>query len=351
MATEFSISERRLGPGSPPYVIAEVGVNHNGDMNLAKSMIEAAANCVADAVKFQTWRAGEVIADKDMEYEYPDAKGTIREPLYNLFKRLELPFSEHLALRDHCRRQGIEFLSSATDADSVDLLVDLELPAIKLASGDLTNAPLLDAAAGRNVPIILSTGMGDVSEIDDAVGRLRAGGCETLMLMHCVSLYPTPDDAANLKRIQALAERYPDIAIGYSDHTLGNEAAQAAVALGALAIEKHFTTDRNLPGPDQAMSSDPKDFSALVKSVRRAAKMLGEGAIDPGAPEKDARVEFRRGIVACQAIPADTVITRDMLALKRPAHGLHPRYLEEIIGRRAGTNLAADDPLYWENLV
>jgi N,N'-diacetyllegionaminate synthase len=351
MTLEFHIGERLIGPGFPPYVIAEVGVNHNGDIGLAKSMIESAAESGADAVKFQTWRTDEFITDKELEYEYLGADGIVRETMYDMFKRLELPFSEHRALRDHCRLQNVEFLSSAADAEAVDLLVDLGVPAIKLASEDLINGPLLDAVAGRNVPVILSTGMADVSEIDEAVARLRQGGCETLMLMHCVSLYPTPDEGANLERIRALARRYPDIAIGYSDHTLGNQAALAAVTLGALAIEKHFTTDRNLPGPDQALSSDPKAFRALVESVRRVAKMSGDGAIDPGASEKEARLTFRRSIVARQAIPADTVITRDMLALKRPAEGLHPRHLDEVIGRRVRTDIDTDAPIQWENLA
>lgn len=351
MAVEFPIGQRRLGPGAPPYVIAEVGVNHNGDMDLAKSMIEAAADCGADAVKFQTWKTDEFMSDRDMKYEYPGAGGTVRETMYDMFKRLELPYAQHQALRDHCRRHGVEFLSSAADAEAVDLLIGLGVPAIKLASEDLINGPLLDAVARRNVPVILSTGMADASEIDDAVGRLRRGGCATLMLMHCVSLYPTPDGETNLGRIRTLSERFPDLAIGYSDHTKGIDAALAAVALGAVAVEKHFTTDRALPGPDQALSSDPRDLRALVEGVRRVAKMVGAGAIDPGAAERDARRAFRRSIVATRDIPAGTVIARDMLALKRPAHGLHPRHLDEIVGRRAGTSIATDSPIRWEDLA
>ncbi len=280
MRTDFRIGKRVLGPDCPPYIVAEIGVNHNGDFALAKKSIDAAVQAGADAAKFQTFHADEFMADRELPYEYESAEGSQRESMYEMFKRLELPDDWHKALCEHARQGGIEFLSSAADRAAVDLLVELGVPAIKLASEDLINLPLLEYVAAHPVPVILSTGMADEEEIDQAVETLASGRCTNVLLLHCVSQYPAPDCEVNLLRMQALEERY-QLPVGYSDHSLGTEAAIGAVAMGAVFIEKHFTVDRTLPGPDHALSAGPTEFAGLVTAVHRAALQRGGGRVEP----------------------------------------------------------------------
>ncbi|MFC1673129.1 N-acetylneuraminate synthase family protein [Pseudomonadota bacterium] len=331
---DFTIGQCVLSPGQAPYVVAEIGVNFNGDMELAKQSIAAAASAGADAAKFQTFRADEFMAGSDTIYEYQSAGQTVRESMYEMFKRLELPKSWHQELRGYCNEQGVDFLSSAADTLSAGLLVEVGVPVIKLASEDLINLPLIRHVAGLKTPVILSTGMADGREIDEALDALEGNGCPSVLLLHCVSLYPTPDEDANLSRISTLRNRY-GFPVGYSDHTIGADAAVAATALGAVFIEKHFTVDKALHGPDHALSADPTELSELVRRVKRVSVQIGTGVIDPAGREQAARLQFRRSIVASVDIAAGTVITGDMLHLKRPGTGLHPRELDTVIGKRA----------------
>ena len=346
----FYIGSRALEPGGIPYVVAEIGINFNGDLPLAKQTIEAAARAGADAVKFQTFRAEEFMADREMVYEYTSQGRIVREPAYAMFKRLQLPAAWHAELQAHARACGVEFFSSAADADAVRLLLELQVPVLKIASEDLINLPLLRGIAARRVPVILSTGMADRDEIDQAVGILRDGGCPQLMLLHCVSLYPAPDEQVNLRRIATLCELY-GVPVGFSDHTVGCDAAVLAVALRAVLIEKHVTLDRTLPGPDHAFSSDPTELAELVRRVRKAAGQLGSSDLSPSSGERAARQQFRRSVVAAAAIAQDATITRPMLALKRPGTGLAPRELERLIGRRATRAFQPNEPLTWDGVA
>jgi N,N'-diacetyllegionaminate synthase len=346
---EFKIGQRVLKPGKPPYVVAEIGVNHNGDLQLARQTIDAAARAGADAVKFQTFHAEEFMADRDLVYEYESGGRTVRESMYEMFKRLELPVAWHEELRDYARAQGLDFFSSASDTAAVDLLLDLGVPVLKIASEDLINLPLVRYITHKRVPVVLSTGMADEAEIDQAVSLLRDGGCKDLLLLHCVSLYPVPDGEANLLRMVSLREKY-GAPVGYSDHTLGIEAATGAAALGAVFIEKHFTLDRALPGPDHALSSAPAELAALVASVRKVAQQRGSPDLKPSRGELAARRDFRRSVVAAVDIPEGAILTHEMLALKRPGTGIAPRQLEELVGKRALRAFRADEQLEWDSL-
>lgn len=331
-----------------PYIVAEIGVNHNGDFDLARRSIDRAADVGVDAVKFQTFRADEFMANTDHLYEYVSAGQTVRESMYRMFERLELPERWHFELRDYASARGVDFLSSAADPLSVDLLVRLGVPALKIASEDLINLPLLEHVARAGCPVLLSTGMGDEVEVDRAVGILR-GRVPALMLLHCVSQYPTPDTEVNLRRMTALAER-TGLPIGYSDHSQGVEASIGAVALGAWMIEKHFTVDRDLPGPDHALSADPVEMEAIVRSCRRVADMLGQHAVQPSPGEIQSRLDFRRSIVAARDLEAGTVLGAADLCLKRPGTGLHPHHMAELLGRPLRRPVARNEPLSAEHM-
>lgn len=349
MRETFQIGRRLLQPGSPPYVVAEIGVNHDGDLRRAYELIDAVARSGADAAKFQTFHTEEFMADKDLEYEYHFAGHRVRESMYDMFKRLELPADWHRKLQQHAGEKGVEFLSSAADTQAADFLAELKIPAIKIASEDIINLPLLEHVAQLKVPIILSTGMADESEIDRAVSIIREHKNSNLLLLHCVSLYPTPDEEANLRRMVRLRERYNTM-VGYSDHTFDCIAAVAAVALGAVLIEKHFTLDRSLPGPDHAFSADPEELSDLVRAVRRVALQRGYDDLAPSAEERNARKQFRRSIVAASDIPEGTIIERAMLCLKRPGTGIAPHKMPELIGRRTRKAFAKDQQINEDDL-
>jgi len=339
------LGNRPVGEGCPVFIVAEIGVNFNGDLGLAKSSINVAADCGADAVKFQTFHADEFVADKELSYTYELSDGQrITESQHAMFKRLELPASWHKELKEHAERTGVVFLSSSADRKAVDLLSDLGVPALKLASEDLVNMDLIEHAASKNLPVILSTGMADEPEIERAVSIFRKSGNAGLMLLHCVSSYPTSPDECNLKRIVSLKNRFA-LPVGFSDHTEGCDAPALATALGACLIEKHFTLDRNLPGPDHKISADPAIFSELARRVRTAEAMLGTGELTYSKAERKGRDEFRRSIVAKQDISAGDVISMEKLAYKRPGNGLKPYERDLILGKRAVRNIAADEKI------
>jgi N-acetylneuraminate synthase/N,N'-diacetyllegionaminate synthase len=319
--------------------------NFNGDLDIAKQSIAEAAACGVDAVKFQTFRADEFVADKNLTYSYALSDGSIvTETQYEMFKRLELPVEWHRVLQHHALMHGVDFLSSAADRQAVDLLVSLDVPAIKLASEDLVNVRLLEYVASSRQPVILSTGMADLAEIQRAVKIFEDAGHHALTLLHCISAYPAAPASCNLRRILALREQF-NYPIGFSDHTIGADAAVVAVALGATVIEKHFTLDHNLPGPDHAMSATPDQFRELVAAVRKAETMLGNGSFDYNPAEETGRKEFRRSIVAARAINPGEVIVEGMLDYKRPGSGLKPYQREMLLGKCTVRYIAKDEVL------
>ena len=331
-ATRFTVSGRNIGLNEPVFIIAEIGVNHNGDMNLAGKMIDAAAWAGADAVKFQTFRADSFMVDDGQTYEYREDGQTVRESTYAMLKRLELPDGEHKALFDQVWQKGMIPLTSVTELHSIDVALAAGAKAFKVASADLTNYPLLKALGKENKPLFISTGMTTEDEIADVCAILAGAGLRDCVFLHCVSLYPTPESEANLLRMNNL-KRLTESLVGYSDHTRGGEACAVAVAMGACVLEKHFTLDKNLPGPDHAISADPNELRRLIALVRRVECLMGSGAIAPGEKESVSRNAFRSSVTATENLPAGTILEERHLCLKWPGGGIHPSKMDELIGR------------------
>ena len=339
------------------YVIAEAGVNHNGDLELARRLVDCAAEAGADAVKFQTFRAEDVVTPGAATADYQRAN-TGATSQFDMIKALELDEAGHAEVAAHCARIGIEFFSTPFSEPAVDLLVRLGVRRIKMPSGEITNKPLLQHAAATGLPLLMSSGMATLDEVKRAVEWLRearraAGhgefGPGELSLFHCTSAYPAPPEALNLTAIPAM-QRDLGVAIGYSDHSEGIEAALAAVALGATVIEKHITVDRTLPGPDHSASLEPGEFTQMVTGIRRVTAMRGDGAKAPTPAERDTARVARRSVAAACDIPAGAQITEAMLVCRRPATGIAPRDIGLVVGARAREAIAAMTVLQWEQL-
>jgi N-acetylneuraminate synthase len=332
------------------FVIAEAGVNHNGDLGLALQLCDAARAAGADAVKFQTFRADDLVVRGAPTAAY-QARETGESDQYEMLRKLELDAAQHRALRDHCERIGIEFFSTPFSLAAVDLLVGLGVKRLKMPSGELTHKALVAHAAATRLPLLVSTGMATLDEAREALRWVREarGGTEDVVLMHCTSAYPASDDALNLTAI-ATMQRELGVPIGYSDHSLGIEAALAAVALGAVAVEKHLTLDRTLPGPDHSASLEPQAFGAMVQGIRRVEAMRGDGVKAPRPEERDAARVARRSVVAAVDIPAGARIEAAMLACRRPATGIAPAEQDRVVGRTARVALPAGTVLQWDLL-
>lgn len=334
----------------PVFVIAEAGVNHNGDMDLARRLCDAAQAAGADAVKFQTFRAEDLVVPGAPTAGYQQ-KQTGEVDQFSMLRKLELSPEQHAALKSHCDALGIEFFSTPFSVQAVDLLVGLGVRRMKMPSGELTHRALIEKAAGTQLPLLVSTGMATMEEVREALTWVSAarGGLQDVTLMHCTSAYPASDDALNLKAIGTMA-RELGVPIGYSDHSLGIEAAIAAVALGATAVEKHLTLDRTMAGPDHAASLEPQEFGQMVRGIRRVAAMLGDGVKAPRPEERDAARVARRSIVAAAPIPAGTRIEASMLVCRRPATGIPPRDWDQVVGSIALADIAAGTLLAWDQL-
>jgi len=332
------------------FVIAEAGVNHNGELDLALRLCDAARDAGADAVKFQTFRAEDLVLPGAPTAQY-QVRQTGQQDQFALLQRLELSLEQHQAIKRHCDAIGIEFFSTPFSVHAVDLLLRLGVRRLKLSSGELTHRALVERAAAARLPLLVSTGMATMEEIREALGWIAAarGSLEGVTVLHCTSAYPAPDEALNLRAMVTLAAEL-QVAVGYSDHSLGIEAALAATALGATAVEKHLTLDRTLPGPDHGASLEPAQFRAMVDGIRRVAAMLGDGVKAPSPEERDTARVARRSVVAASDIPAGAAIDAAMLACRRPATGIAPRDLDRVIGRRAARDIPAGTVLQWEQL-
>jgi N-acetylneuraminate synthase/N,N'-diacetyllegionaminate synthase len=343
----ITIGERRLGDGAPPWIVAEVGVNHDGDTDLALELVARAAEAGADAVKFQTFATDALTLPDAPQAAYQRERAPADDQAAML-RGLELPESALRACAESATSQGMVFLSTPFDLGSLALLADMDVPAVKIGSGDLTNAILLRAAAALGRPLILSTGASSMAEVAEAVELVRAHGNPPLMLLHCVSSYPAVPADLNLRAMASMAARFA-VPVGWSDHSRGWVAAVAATALGAALIEKHLTTDRARPGPDHAASLEPDEFADMVGAIRDAHAALGDGNKEPRPSEEDVRRVARRSLVLNSPVLAGTVLTEADLDARRPALGISPMRLVEVVGRRAvrdleaGTLLEADD--------
>lgn len=336
----IQIQNKLIGPGQPVFVIAEAGVNHNGDLQMARALIDVAVEAGADAVKFQTFRA-ELLATADApKAEYQLQATGDSESQLAMLRRLELSAGAPSELQSYCNERGIIFLSTPFDEEAVDLLDELGVPAFKISSGDVTNSPLLEYVASKGKPVILSTGMSELSELIEAVSVLNIAGCENPVLLHCVSNYPAEPAEVNLRAMQTMRSAF-DVPVGFSDHTEGIDVSLAAVALGACVIEKHFTLDRTLPGPDHRASLEPAELRALVRSIRRVETALGNGRKVPTASELETAKVARRSLVAARDIPAGATLERDMVVMRRPGTGLSPAMLNTLLDRKVKRDIAA----------
>jgi N-acetylneuraminate synthase len=332
------------------FVIAEAGVNHNGDLGLALKLCEAAHAAGADAVKFQSFRAEDLVVPGAPTAQY-QAQQTGESDQFAMLRKLELSPQQHVTLRDHCNQLGIEFFSTPFSVGAVDMLVALGVRRIKMPSGELTHRALVERAAATRLPLLLSTGMATLDEVREALAWVQSarGDTRDVTVLHCTSAYPAPDASLNLRAVRTLA-RELGLPAGYSDHSLGIEASLAAVALGATVIEKHLTLDVALPGPDHAASLEPQAFGEMVRGIRRTSAMLGDGRKEPRPEELDAARVARRSIVAAVDIPAGARIEASMLACRRPASGIAPRDWDAVIGRVAREAVAAGTVLHWAQL-
>ena len=347
MPEHIEIAGHRMGPGYPVFVIAEAGVNHNGDIDLALKLVDAAVAARADAVKFQTFVAEELVTGDAPKAEYQKQDSGKPESQFEMLKALELSREEFKTIKAHCEANEIIFMSTPFDISSLNFLDEIGVPAFKISSGDLTNLPMLAEAGKKQKPVVLSTGMSNLAEVRDAVEAVCNSGNEQIALLHCVSNYPAVAADANLRAMQTMHREFR-LPIGYSDHTKGLEVAIAAVALGARIIEKHFTMDRNMEGPDHRASLLPAELKDLVKSIRNVEVALGDGEKKPAASEKAIAQVARRSLVAAKDIAAGTSLSAPLIEIKRPGTGLSPRMLPNLLGLRIRCDVRAGELLTLE---
>lgn len=339
------------------FIIAEAGVNHNGDEALAMQLVEIAAKCGADAVKFQTFSADKLVAQGTAKASY-QARETGEGDQHSMLRALELSDAAHLRLAQACSRHGIEFMSTPFDEEAADMLLDLGMRRIKVPSGELTNLPFLRFLAAKAVPLILSTGMADMQEIDQAVQEVKttwarighAPSVDALTVLHCTSNYPAAFSDVNLNAMQTIG-REIRVPIGYSDHTLGIAVSTAAVALGATVIEKHFTIDKSMSGPDHSASLNPDELKAMVDSIRAVEQCLGSATKAPTATELPIRALVRRSVTLLRNIEAGATLQADDVALLRPGTGIPPTELDRVAGRQARKAMTAGTTLNWSDLA
>lgn len=330
-------------------LIAEAGVNHNGSLELALRLVDAAADAGADAVKFQTFRAERTASAHAAKAAYQRHAAGPEESQVEMLRRLELSEEAHLSLLAHCRRRGIRFLSTPFDPESADLLARIGVDLLKLPSGELTNHPLLAHVASKGLPVILSTGMATLAEVGLALEVLQGAGAAGVTLLHCVTEYPAPPAEINLRAMATLRGAF-QVPVGYSDHSEGDAVALAAVALGASVLEKHFTLDRALPGPDHRASLEPGELRALVQRVRLVESALGDGIKRPAPCELPNRLLVRRSLVATRPLGPGTRLAASDLTAKRPGTGIPPSDLPKVLGMVLARPLEADGLLTWEAL-
>lgn len=350
---KIKITNKLVGEREPCLIIAEVGVNHNGSLELAKKLVDTAKEAGADAIKFQTFKAENLVTKNAPVAVYQEKNIGRGESQQEMLKKLELSHDDFKELKKHCDEKGIIFLSTPHSDDAIDFLDDL-VPAYKIGSGDLTNFPFLEKLAKRGKPIILSTGMGTLEEVKEAVDTIKKYN-DRLILLHCTTNYPCPKKDVNLKAMQTMRDELHCL-VGYSDHTLGLEVPIIAASLGAVVIEKHFTLDNNMEGPDHKASLNPTEFKEMIKDIKEnkqietPREILGTGIKKPTRQELEILKVVRKSVVAAQDISQDTRITEDMVIIKRPGIGISPKELKNVIGKLAKNNIKKDSLIGWFDL-
>jgi len=329
------IGRRTIGKSFPSFLIAEGGINHNGSIKIGKKIIEKASECKVDAIKFQTFKADDLTSKKSVYYK--------------LFKKLELDENDFGELSDYAKVNNLIFLSTPFSNSAVDMLTKINVPAFKISSGDLTHIPLLKYAALKKKPMIISTGMANNKEIDNAIKAIKKSGNNKIIILHSISAYPTPEDEENLLTIQTLSKKYP-YPVGFSDNGGGPLVPIIATALGAKLIEKHFTINKKLKGPDHKISANPGEMKDMVKNIRLVEKMFGSGIKKCQNSERSNLINARRSITATINIPKGTKITKSMIGIKRPAHGINPEFFEKVIGKFTKNTLNVDQSIRWSDI-
>ena len=325
------------------FIIAEAGVNHNGDLELAKELINKAAEAGVDAVKFQSFKADKLVSKDAPKAEYQIKNtGKEEENQYDMIKKLELSYEDHLELIEHCKKKNILFLSSAFDLESIDVLEELNIPLFKIPSGEIENVPYLRKIAKTGKPIILSTGMSTMEDIKFSLKTLKDNGAKEITILHCNTEYPTPMEDVNLLAMLDIKNKF-NVKIGYSDHTLGIEVPIAAVALGAEVIEKHFTLDKTMEGPDHKASLEPQELKAMTTAIRNIEKALGNGVKELSKSEAKNRSIARKSIVSAKDIKKGDVLTEENITTKRPGTGLSPKLWDSVIGTIAKKDYKKDE--------
>lgn len=343
----FEIGDKPVGEGHPCFVIAEAGANHDRDFDQAKRLIDVAAEAGADAVKFQTYTGARLYSRKTPKFQY--LKGVSELPPPELLDSIALPREWQGELAAYASEKGILWFSSPFDLDAVASLESIGVPALKIASFEIVDLELIRRCASTGKPIVISTGMATLGEIEDAIEACRSEGNESVALLQCVSLYPAPAESMNLRAMSTLRSAF-GVPVGLSDHTLGTPVAIAAAAIGANLIEKHFTLDRTLKGPDHPFAAEPQELTELVAGIRAAEQAMGDGRkIGPIPEECEEMFDLaRRSVVAAVPISKGTIITRDMLTVKRPGWGIRPKHIELVVGREARVDIEDDEVLTWE---
>lgn len=340
-----------VGPGNPPYIIAEIGSNHNGDMDLCRRLIDSAADAGAHAVKFQSWTETSLIAKEeyDRNAEYSDKKkhfGSLRD----MVKTYQFTTDQHFEAHSYCQKRGIAFCSTPFSKEEADLLEKLDVPFFKIASMDIVHLPFLKYVARKQRPMVISTGMATLAEIEQAVDAVWGEGNEQVVLLHCISIYPPDYDMIHLRNIAALQQAF-EVPVGFSDHSLGTAIPLAAVALGACVIEKHFTLDKDMPGWDHAISADPAELRTIVVEGKNIFTALGSTRRTVTEAEHEKRKKFRRSLVARRALERGHVVTEDDLDAKRPGTGISPSEISYALGRKLARDIQEDQLIGWSDLL
>lgn len=348
---KLNLAGRMVGPGEPPYIIAEIGSNHNGDMDLCRLLIDSAISCGADAVKFQSWSKSSLVskAEYGRNTSYSD-KNKHFGSLEEMVEKYQLTPEQHAEIVEYCHTRGVAFLSSCFSPSEVDMLDELEVPAFKQASMDINNLPLLEYLGSRHRPVILSTGMATLGEVERAIQVLRDSGSGSIALLHCISIYPPRMEDIHLRNISTLQTAF-DLPVGFSDHSIGTSIPLAAIALGACIIEKHFTLNKNLPGWDHAISADPAELTTIAREGRDIFVALGGYVRTVNPAEMEKRKKFRRRAILTRAVRAGQVLHSEDVKFQRPGNGIGPDQLLQVVGRTVKSDLESDHELDWSDLV
>ena len=331
-----------------PFIISEAGLNHNGEIDKAFRMIELAKQAGSDSIKFQTFKAKNFISDLNQTYTYFSQGNEITEPMINMFERCEFSTNEWFEIKNKCEEEKIIFLSTPVNPSDLELLIKLDVPAVKIGSSDLTNLPLLTSCKNSKLPILLSCGMSSSEEISKSLQIIGSPDKNNVVLLVCTSEYPTPSIDVNLRRFQTFSKLFPNIPLGFSDHTQGSLASSLAVSMGSCIFEKHFTLDHNLPGPDQWFSEDPTGLKQWIESIRLSFKMMGSSIVKPTTGELELKQIARKSIVALEDIQEGEIL-EGKIGIKRPGYGLSPTLINEIIFKKSIKNIKKNSLLKMED--